>query len=561
MTTQMSKEQQEVRNASTFRQRYTTLSQAGIGVILCRTREPFRAIETLKDQASADHTPENPMAFKSWSVSKGWETFDVTKPDADPVGDDATKDPAKALQSLSDRKWTDGIYVMMYPHKMIAQSSLMVQMIKEYVRLFTQVGKRLVLLTPLGYSLPTELEDDVVILDFDVPSYAERLDSLQGLIESVKKAEHRPKYSAAETDRILAAGAGMTSHEFENAVARSLIENKQMLPAIPIEAFVGEVMKTKIEVVKRSEVLEVMPLSGIENVGGLENLKLWIRKRASCFGQDARDFGVEAPKGIALIGPPGTGKSLASKAIGSVLGLPLIKFDVSRVFQSLVGQSEERVRGALKMVEAMAPCVLMIDEVDKAFNTNSGGGDSGVGQRVLGAMLTWMQETKAPVFVVVTANRTAGLPAEFLRRGRLDEIFSVTVPHPGERMEILKIHLKNRGQDPAKISDLMAAVLKSEGYVAAEIEAAVKDAIIEAYTTAVDVTGGLIAQQLSFMKPLSEAFKTDFEAMQSWAEDNARPASLEVGETVEKPAGVRSRSRVNAGAAVPRGGRSIATAL
>jgi hypothetical protein len=532
----MSREQQEVRNASVFRQKFVTLSQAGIGVILCRTREPFRAMETLRDQAFADE-----VEYRAWSMSKGWETHNRAKPDEEPSRDSVV-DPVGAIKKLEDPKLPDGIYVMMYPHKPLNQSSVMVQIVKEYTKLFAQVGKRLVLITPLGYSLPTELEDDVVMLDFDVPSYAERRDIYVGMLEGSLKPEKRMRYDEAQIDRILAAGAGMTGHEFENSVSRAIIENKLKLPNIPLDDFVAVIMQTKTEVVKRSEVLEVMPTQGIENVGGLENLKLWISKRAFCFSQDARDQGVEPPKGIALIGPPGTGKSLASKAIGSVLGLPLVKFDVSRVFASLVGQSEERVRSALKMVEAMAPCVLMIDEVDKAFNTNSGGGDSGVGSRVLGAILTWMQETTSPVFMVVTANRTKGLPAEFLRRGRLDEIFSVTVPHAGERDAILRIHLEKRRQT-TKGLDLTAAVTASEGYVAAEIEAAVKDAVIESYTGEVPMSGELIAQQLQFMKPLSQAFAEQFEEMKSWAEDNARPSSLAVGETTEKPAAGRTRAR------------------
>lgn len=540
MSTQMSREQQEVRNASEFRQKFVTLSQAGIGVILCRTREPFRAMETLRDQAFADD-----LEYRSWTLSKGWERHDKAAPDAE-LKSDGSFDPVAAIRKLEDNKLPDGIYAMMYMHKPLASAMILIQLVKEFAKTLTQVGRRLVLVMPLSYTLPTELEDDVVILDFETPSYAERRDIYEGMIEGSLKPEKRPRYDEAAVDRILAAGAGMTGHEFENSVSRAIIENKLQLPNIPLDTFVNSVMNIKTEVVKRSEVLEVMPTQGIENIGGLENLKLWVSKRAHCFGQDARDFGVEPPKGIALIGPPGTGKSLASKAIGSVLGLPLVKFDVSRVFASLVGQSEERVRAALKMVEAMAPCVLMIDEVDKAFNTNSGGGDSGVGSRVLGAILTWMQETTAPVFMVVTANRTKGLPAEFLRRGRLDEIFSVTVPHPGERAEIIKIHLSKRGQDPKKVGDLSAAIDASEGYVAAEIEAAVKDAVIESFTTKQPVDGSLIAQQLGYMKPLSVAFAEQFEEMKSWAEDNARPASLPAGVTTEQPASTRTRSRATA---------------
>jgi SpoVK/Ycf46/Vps4 family AAA+-type ATPase len=351
----------------------------------------------------------------------------------------------------------------------------------------------------------------------------------------------------------------MTAHEFENAVSRALITLRNDLPNVSIDAFCDVVLGLKTEVVKRSEVLEVMPTDNIANIGGLENLKLWIRKRARCFSQEARDYGVETPKGIALIGPPGTGKTAASKAIGSVLGLPLVRFDVGRIFNSLVGESESRVRAALKMVEALAPCVLMIDEADKAFAGQArggGGGDSGVGMRVLGALLTWMQETKSPVFMVVTANRTQNLPSEFLRRGRLDEVFSVTVPHEGERLEVLRIHLRKRGHNPEGVDNLAAAAERSAGYVSAEIEAAVKDALIEAFTNDVPLTGDLIAAQFGNMVPLSEAFKEDFETMQQWAEQNARPASLATGQTQEAPR-TRVRARPAIAAAGANGGRTL----
>jgi AAA+ superfamily predicted ATPase len=549
MNRNMSAEQQRIRNAQDFRRNLAILSQAAIGVVLVRTREPFRAIETIRDFAFAEDTD-----FRVWTISNGWANYDRRNPTAEPTTDNVI-DPLAALKAINgvagstNQGFGNGIFVMMYPHKPLTQNIVMLQIVKEYCRMFSENRKRLVLVTPPGWELPQELEDDVVILDFDPPAYAELAESYERLMGAVPQAK-RPRFDTAQVDRILAAGAGMTAHEFENAVSRALITLRTKLPNVGIDEFADIVMQVKTEVVKRSEVLEIMEADRIENIGGLENLKQWVAKRARCFGQEARDFGVEPPKGIALIGPPGTGKSASAKAIASVLGLPLIKFDVSRVFNSLVGQSESRVRAALKLVDSMAPCVLMIDEADKAFAGQAGGGgggDSGVGMRVLGAILTWMQETKSPVFLVVTANRTAGLPSEFLRRGRLDEIFSVTVPHEEERAEILKIHLRKRGQDPSTVQGLEDAVDRSAGFVPAEIEAAVKDAIIEAFSNAQPLTGSLIGQQLEYMVPLSVAFKTQFDEMREWAEQNARPASLPSGGGHEVRARQRQRSPQSAG--------------
>lgn len=542
MTRQLTREQSTARNARTFRDKFTTLSAAAVAVTLVRTREPYRAIETLRDFAAG----EKDMGFRVWTIADGWMTYDLKDPLKEPKTDAATAEVGMAIRSIKGVGGNDtfgnGVFVMMYPHKMITQSPVMMQIIKDYARKFPETMKRVVLLTTPGWSLPAELEDDVPILDFDVPALAELREVYQRVWQGVPEPR-RPRFNDTEIDRIMSAGAGMTEHEFESGVSRAFVETRTQLPNVPADVIASKIAIVKTEAVKRSEVLEIMPSDKIENIGGLENLKSWIRKRARCFSQEAKDAGVEAPKGIALIGPPGTGKTASAKAIASVLGLTLIRFDVGKVFGSLVGQSEARVREALKMVEAMAPCVLMIDEVDKAFaGSTGGGGDGGVGTRVLGTMLTWMQETPAPVFMVVTANRTANMPTEFLRRGRLDEIFSVTVPHAGERLEVLKIHLRKRRVNPDEIADLDKAVEASEGYVSAELEAAVKDSVIEAFNSDQPVTGELIAQQVSQVRPIAVAFAEDFEKMKKWAEDNARPASLQVGQSEETPrARVRTR--------------------
>lgn len=549
---QITNRQAEVENAAEFRRRFMVLHQAGVGVTLCRSREPFRAIETLRDFAFAET-----LDFKVWTITSGWATHDRTSPEAEPTCDNAAE-PFGALRAINGAPgqtgFANGIYVMMFPHHFLPKHPGMMQVVKEYARYFAECKKRLVLLTPLGFTLPQELEDDVVILDFDTPSYAEVVSIYDRLVSSISDAARRPFFGTSTNkaeanreheeakQRLISLGGGMTSHEYENALARALVTHRQKLPNVPVDDFAAVLMGVKTEVVKRSNVLELLPTENMENVGGLENLKAWIGKRKCAFSEEAAEFGVEAPKGIALIGPPGTGKSLVAKAIGATLGLPAIRFDVGKVFGSLVGQSEERVRAALKMVDGMAPCVLMIDEVDKAFQANSGGGDSGTSQRVLGTILTWMQETKEAVFMVVTANRVNNLPSEFLRKGRLDEVFSVAVPAEDERLEILQIHLRKRGHDPALIDDLQVAVEASAGYVPSELEGAVKDTLIEAFSEDVPVTGELIKEQLGNMKPLSEAFKEDFDLMQAWASANARPANRVEGGG-QKP-GVRARSRV-----------------
>ncbi len=522
--TQLNNEQRRVLNADKFRGDFAILHQAAVGVIMVRTREPFRAVETLSTFAFSVEGLE----FKCWSILAGWATWNRSDPSADPVSDNAIE-PMAALKAIGGIGGGDGfengVYCFMYSHLLnLNKNPTMIQCVKEYSKLFSETKRRLVLIMPPSYELPPELEDDVVILDFDPPSYAELRETYDRLLAIVPDPS-RPRFTDAEIDRILSAGAGMVAQEFDTALSRALATHRTSLPDVAIDDIVKVVMGVKTEMVKKSEVLELMEAENMDNVGGLSNLKAWLQKRARCFDQEAQEFGIEPPRGIALIGPPGTGKSLVAKATAHDLGLPLVKFDVGSVFQSLVGQSEGRVRSSLKMVDAMAPCVLFIDEADKAFRTDSGAGDSGVGQRVLGAILTWLQESKTPVFVVITANRVDNLPSEFLRRGRLDEVFSVNMPSENERREVIIIHLRKRGKDPDEIKLLDAAVEASAGFVPAELEGAVKDAIIEAYTDGRELTGELIAEQLSNMKPLSVAFAEQFNAMATWAADNARPAN------------------------------------
>ena len=538
----MSREQQAVENAQLFRKKYHTLSRAAVGVTLTRTREPFRAIETLRQYAAGEK-----KTFKVWTVLRGWEEHIHSSPGQTKI-ENGTVDAMAALKAMINqddaaKKPIDGLFVMLYPHAVLKQSLPFVVQIKEYARMFPETTTRLILLVPPGFTLPPELEDDVPILDFDTPSYAETKSVFEETISAVK-LDNRPRLSADDLDSLISASSGLTAHEAETALSRAMIENSANLKNASAEDLRKIIMEVKVEAVKKTDILEIMATEGMENVGGLENLKDWIEERRQCFSEAARAYGIEAPKGMLLVGPPGTGKSLAAKAVGNAMGLPLIKFDVSRVFAGIVGESEQRVRNALKMIEAMSPCVVLIDEVDKALGgAHSGGGDSGVSKRVLGAILTWMQETTAPVFNVLSANRVDTLPSELMRRGRLDEVWSVSTPNDRERMQILRIHLKKRGKNPDEVDNLGHTVANTNGYVPAEIEAAVKDAIIKAFTKNVPLTGELISEQIGNMVPLSEAFAEDFRKMQLWAEQNARPANRDHTLATDQQQAPRARQR------------------
>jgi SpoVK/Ycf46/Vps4 family AAA+-type ATPase len=272
--------------------------------------------------------------------------------------------------------------------------------------------------------------------------------------------------------------------------------------------------------------LEFYPVTETpDDVGGLGVLKGWLRTRDLAFTQKARDYGLPAPKGIALIGIPGTGKSLTAKMIGGLWRMPLIRLDVGALFGSLVGESEERTRRALHLAETIAPCVLWIDEMEKALA--HGGLDSGTSTRVFGSILTWMQEKTAEVFVVATANDISSLPPELLRRGRFDEIFFLDLPNFTERCEIFGVHLRKRRRVPQDY-DIPALAARSAGYVGAEMEQAVIDAMYNGFSNSGrEFSTQDILDALARQVPLSVSQRETIEGLRAWLRDGrAQSASL-----------------------------------
>jgi len=288
------------------------------------------------------------------------------------------------------------------------------------------------------------------------------------------------------------------------------------------------VTKEKRRIVRQSGALEFTPAGATEaDVGGLDLMKSWMKLRECVFSEAARQAGLPYPRGVVLIGIPGTGKSLVCKAVSGLWRWPLVRLDVGAVFGPLVGQSEENMRTAIRVVEAIAPCVLWLDEVEKAF----GQGDAGINPvhaRIFGAFLTWMQEKHGDVFVVATANQVEALPLEFTRKGRFDEVFFVDLPNPQEREEIFRVHLAARRPILTPYEHGMPFLVEaSEGYTGAEIEASIDEAMYNAFSDDErEFTVEDILAALRTIKPLSAARPEEVERLRQWVtEGRARPAS------------------------------------
>lgn len=267
----------------------------------------------------------------------------------------------------------------------------------------------------------------------------------------------------------------------------------------------------------------------LKDLGGLDNLKEWLSLRKPLQEQSAKEYGLKDPKGILLVGPPGTGKSLGAEIVANILGWPLVKFDVSRVFDQWVGLSEQNMRKALACAESMAPCVLWIDEVDKGFagNSHKNNGDNCSTARVFGIFVNWLQERKSPVFVVATANRLNNIPPEFSRNGRFDETFFIDLPAKNERKEIIGIHLKNFNHDKFSCSDMDMLADISCGYSGAELEDIMHDAALHSYLDKRALRADDVKKAIKSGKPLSVRRRNEIIECRAAANEMSRPASSE----------------------------------
>jgi len=294
------------------------------------------------------------------------------------------------------------------------------------------------------------------------------------------------------------------------------------------------VQQEKGQIVRKSGVLEMITSAvRLADIGGLGNLKTWLTKRAGSWLDEAQQYGLPAPKGVLVTGVPGCGKSLTAKAMASAWSLPLVRMDIGRIFGGLVGESEKNMRTALRTAEAVAPCVLWIDEIEKGFAAGaSGTGDSGTSARVFGTFLTWMQEKTAAVFVMATANNISLLPPEFLRKGRFDEIFFIDLPTTAERRVIFGLHIRARlkagpalGHLPVDDALIDTLAASTEGYSGAEIEQAVISACFDAFDGRRGLTADDLQRAITNTVPLSVTQAEQINALRAWADVRAVAAS------------------------------------
>ncbi len=432
-----------------------------------------------------------------------------------------TVSPESAIE-WAIRQKEPGIFIFKDLHPFISSPAVM-RWLRDAIASFKGTEKIIILMSPFQ-EIPLELEKDVVVLDFSLPDLTELNQVLSLQLEQTQN--HRITTTVRE--KLLKATLGLTKDEAEKVYRKAYVKAGRLS-----ENEVDIILSEKKQLIRRNGILEYIEEDEtIDSVGGLDELKKWLKQRSDAFTERAREYGLPQPKGMLILGVPGCGKSLIAKTTARLWGLPLLRLDMGRVYDgSMVGRSEANLRNALKTAESISPVLLFIDELDKAFagGTGSADSDGGTSSRIFGSFLTWMQEKTSPVFVMATANRVERLPGEFLRKGRFDEIFFVDLPTSDERQTIFSIHLSKRRSDISRF-DLEQLAKVSDGFSGAEIEQALIASMYEAFAQAREFTQLDIIAAIKSTQPLSRTMIEQVTALRDWARQRARPASSSVAE-------------------------------
>jgi ATP-dependent 26S proteasome regulatory subunit len=517
-----------LKKAGSFRDNLGLLFRARFPVLYVESFEEGRVIEEIRVTASDEGRMRTVRPVWVWTETRGW-----SGPDGRTQAN--TSDPNRALD-WAMTQGDPGVFIMLDLHQHLGDdhrpaNPSITRQIRDISSAYQRgsVARVLIMVCPIR-RIPIELEKDITLVDFSLPGEEEIRAVLDDMIQTntAHGGRIRVEIDAVGRERIAKAALGLTLNEATNAFARAMVDD-----GVLSNDDVQIVLEEKRQTIRKSGLLEFVSIDiDLNDVGGLQNLKRWLAKRNNSWMAEAAAYGLPAPKGVLMTGVPGCGKSLTAKAIAAAWELPLLRLDIGRVFAGLVGSSEQNMRRAIRAAEAIAPCVLWIDEIEKGFSGVAGGGDSGTSSRVFGSFLTWMQEKSSTVFVIATANNVDRLPPEFLRKGRFDEIFFVDLPTSTERQDIWELHLSKRLQNKVAMGqfqitpNLLATLAESsEGYSGAEIEQVVIAGLFDAYADRRHLREDDLFRALRNMVPLSVTQAEQISAVRSWASSRAIAAT------------------------------------
>lgn len=475
--------------------------------VVIESHEERRVLEIIERVA----TREEQRCFL-WTVTDG-----LALPGGQSVAPNTTE-LTEALRYI-DNTPQNGLYVLLDAHPWL-DDPVVVRRLREIINGFQRTARVLIFVSP-KLELPDEILRASARFKLRIP---EREDLWKLVVEEVQL------YESLQGERILADKEVI--QQFVMQLGGLCIEDARRIvrECLNADGRIGREDLSRIARFKQEQLGAASTISleldtgSFADVGGLAGLKRWLTVRRKAFLGDVAAQGLEAPRGVLLLGVQGGGKSLAARAVAGSWGLPLLRLDFATLYNKYFGETERNLREALAAAEAMAPCVLWVDEIEKGLANDSGiAAEGGVSQRVLGTLLTWLAERKARVFIVATANNIQALPPELMRKGRLDEIFFVDLPGPAARLEIFTIHLKRRKLDPERF-DLKRLVAATEGYAGAEIEQLVVSAIYESLAVDQPVSSESLLQETTRTQPLSVVMAEQVEALREWARGRTVPA-------------------------------------
>lgn len=432
-----------------------------------------------------------------------------------------TREPVQALANMESMT-VEAVFILKDFHRHM-DDPVVVRRLRDVGQKFS-TNRRTVIITAPEITVPAELTTLVEYFDLPLPDRDRLHDIIHDTFTRLSKTYTlKLQLDAAGVDAMSANLRGLTEEEAERAISQALVTRYALCPET-----ITDVLEAKKQLLRHSGMLEFIEASdNMSAVGGLENLKYWLQQRRGAWEDSARDFGLEPPHGVIILGVQGCGKSLCARAVAGEWKLPLVKFDTSAVYDKYIGETEKRIRKIFQVAEGLAPCVLWIDELEKVFagsGPDSASADAGVSSRLLASFLSWMQDRKSPVFVAATCNNVTVLPPELIRKGRFDELFFVDLPNQAERRQIFSIQLARRKRNPADF-DLDKVSSAARGYSGAEIDAAVQGGLYAAFSEKKQLSTESLIAALAQTVPLSTTRAEEITALRDWAITRAVPAS------------------------------------
>ncbi|MGD1899252.1 MAG: AAA family ATPase [Phormidesmis sp.] len=480
-----------------FQEELSLLVRSRYPLIYIPTREEERAEGAIA--ACAEDIGGN-RAVYTWDYVDGYQG----NPTDNGFG---RRNPLQALELIEKIPASaPAIFVLRDFHRFLDDIAIS-RKLRNLLKLLKSQPKNIIILSA-ELTIPGELSNIITVLEFPLPDANEIRTEVERLLCATGST-----LSASDIDEVIRSCQGLALERIRRVLARGIAAHGSFEPGD-----IDLILEEKQQTIRQTQILEFYPASEkISDIGGLDNLKDWLIKRGGAFSERARQYGLPHPRGLMLVGIQGTGKSLSAKAIAHHWHLPLLRLDVGRLFGGLVGESESRTRQMIQLAEALAPCILWIDEIDKAFAGFDSRGDSGTTSRVFGTFITWLAEKASPVFVVATANNIQALPPEMLRRGRFDEIFFVGLPSQEEREAIFSVHLSRLRPHNLSSYDLSRLAYETPDFSGAEIEQSIIEAMHIGFSQNRDFTSDDVLEAVSQIIPLARTAQQQIEALQDWA--------------------------------------------